>query len=255
MFRKLIALFYFLTFPVTAAQTTPPGSDAYNQYLMTYGDVQDSAQSLTAMMAEKTPDKANGRALIQQLIEGQAKAERYLEQAIQQGNAAAVYIKARMVQFGDPKNLDLTKKRKDACDLYGESAKKGLVIGAIAYEECSHTIPPTPQYEASRRLLRKTLDAGDIYHDMYPLPATHAYCFERKIESLQEGEDPIKKMKQWAQPIQLEAEQARAEGFYRLAADYSSPKSSQSQQDLDSAFRIGCKTDGLRLKPKPRTVD
>lgn len=255
MSRKLIALLSLLAFPVAGAQTTPPGAEAFNQFVTAYWELQESSQALMAMMTEKAPDKAKGRALVEQINEDKNKVDRYLEQAIKEGHAVAFYSKARMVQFGDPKNLDLTKKREAACALYGESAKRGLIIGAVAYVNCSNTIPPTPQYEASRTLLRNALNAADIYQDVYPLAITHAYCFERKVEPLQEGEDPLEKMKVWAQPTQLEAEQARAEGFYLLAADYSSPTSSQSQQDLDNAFRAGCQTDGLRLKPKPPKVD
>lgn len=250
MSRILMLLMVALFCSSAVAQASAPGSQAFDQFQTAFWQWQGNVQTLVAMAAEKTADKAKGLALVEQIKQDKIDTDRYLQQAIDDGSAAALYTKARMVLFGDPGNLDLTKKRETACGLYGEAAQKGLIIGAIAYVNCSNTIPKTSRYDESRALLRKALNAGDVYQDVYPFAINHAYCFERVIEPLKEGEDALEKMKVWAQPTLLEAEEARAEGFYLLAADYSSPTSQQSQEDLDNAWRAGCKTDGLRLKPK-----
>lgn len=250
MLRILMSLMIFFVCSTAVAETEPPGTDSFNQYLTAYWDGQALSKELLLMATEDSPDKAKAKVVGEKILENKNKAERYLAQSITEGNAAAVFYKARMTEFGDPMNPDLQQKREKACALYGDSARKGLLVGAIVYAKCSDTVPKTPRYDESRMLLRNVLNAEDAYLGYYPFAVSHAYCFERTVEPPKTDEDPFARIRLLGQPTLLEAQQARAEGFYYLAADYSSPVSAQSQQDLQHALEAGCQTDGLRLKKK-----
>jgi len=248
MSQYMIPLSFYLLCSTAIAQQMP-GADQYLAYESAMKDMQQSAQTLQSMMSDKIVDKEKGRAAFSELSNNRDKVEQHLTDAIAEGNAAAIYMKARMVQIGAWSDSDKSKNRETACGLYGEAAQKGLVAGAVAYVNCQKSFPPSPMLETSQTLLRKVLEGQDIYQEAYPLPVDHAFCFERRLEPIAPGEDPAEKLRQFGQPLMLTAEQYRAEGFYRLAAGSATEKKGQTESDLHSAFQSGCQTDGLRMRP------
>lgn len=250
MYRALIPLMVSVFCLTANAQPAPPGAEPYYQFQLAVGELQQSVKEYESIVSVGSVDEKTGQAIAARITASQEKLDHHLAMAMKEGNAAAFYMKARLVESSRLKNPDRTKRLEAACAFYSEAAKRGFVAGAVAYVNCNTTLPKSPQYETSRTLLRNALNAPDLYKAEYPFAITHAYCFEPKLEPLKPDEDPSEIIKAFAKPTLLEAEEFRAEGFYRLAADNSTPKSSQSEQDLRSAFEAGCQTDGLRLKPK-----
>ncbi|MCO8311815.1 hypothetical protein NHU87_14315 [Pseudomonas mandelii] len=247
MSRNAIALSVCL-FCSTASAQQMPGADQYLAYEAAMTAMEQSALALQSIMGDKTVDKEKGRAAFAELSNDRDKVEQHLTQAIAEGNAAAIYMKARMVQGGTWSDSDPSKNRETACGLYGEAAQKGLVAGAVAYLNCQKSFPPSPMLEPSQILLRNVLEGQDVYQDAYPLPIDHGFCFEARLKPIEPGEDPAEKLRQLGQPVMLTAGQFRAEGFYRLAAGSLAEKQGQTESDLRSAYEAGCETDGLRMR-------
>lgn len=253
MFKYVIPLCFFCS---AASAQDVPGADQYLAYETAMEEMQQLVMTLESMMSDKEVDKERGRVVIAELSNHRESVELHLTNAIAEGNAAAIYMKARLVRAGAWSNSNKSAGREIACALYEEAAQKGLVAGAVAYVNCLAVIyPPTPEVERSRVLLRRALEGQDLYQAAYPFPISHAYCFERKLEPIGPDEDPTEKLKQFGQPVALTSEQFRAEGSYLLAAAGLSKKKEQAANDLNSAFQAGCQTDGMRLKPRLLSVE
>lgn len=230
--RLSVLLFSIALCAEVQAAPTPEAEAVFEHALLLADDIQQRVDQLIEKEQQGKIDKLTMSRSIQEATKGLEAFESELLKASAGGHGVASFVLANLHDGRAATFLDgYEAMHSQACALYQSASDQGLIAGAvIVLRNCDEAFQryklDDPELLRKYRQLVNALEQPDPYSDYYPLPARGSYCFKDSKVPEVNHQQSLTTMRDIYQPVSLNLEQFRADGYYLLAlkGDIATPK-------------------------------